>query len=136
MEKNQEIVGVKLHDVVVFSKHQKTGDNGEKLGYSFYEKDQMGVVTQYGEKKIVAKAADGSDIVYCVDEVEKEYYTTIGIGSEFEYEKEIKKEIAKKIKSRDGINEEIKDITDWLYDFKHSISLIGRIAKFIKNEQK
>lgn len=132
-EKNEEIKGVAIHDIVVLSKHQRTGENGEKLGYSFYQKDQIGVVTQVGEKKLVITLGDGEEEVYNVDEIEKEYYTTIGKGSEIEYEKNIKKNIDKLIKERDEKNVQIQDATEWLHEFKHSISFIGKMAQFIKN---
>ena len=131
-EKNQEIKGIAIHDIVVLSKYQKTGDNGEKLGYSFYEKDNIGVVTQVNEDKLVLKLADGEEEVYNVKNEDKEYYYRIGKGSEVEYEKGIKQAIDKLIDQREKKNLEIIDMTQWLYDFKHSISFIGRMARFIK----
>ncbi len=131
-ETNHSVEGIVIHDIVVLTKHQKTGENGEKKGYSWYEKDQIGVVTQIGEDKLVMTLADGSEETYAVDKTDDEYYFTIGRGSEVQYENEIKKNIDKLKEESLKKFQEVRDLEVWLSDFKNSISFLGRVARFIK----
>ncbi len=131
-EKNGSTTGVHIHDIVVVSNYQKTNPDGTKAGYSFYEKDQVGLVVQVNEEKMVCKLPNGEDEVYTVNEEQKEYYKRIGKGSEVEYEREIKKTIEKLIKERQEKDDKIKELTTWLYDFKHTISFLGKMSRFIK----
>lgn len=135
-EKNQSVDGVEIHDIIVLSKYQKTDEDGKKIGYSFYAKDSIGVVTYVNKDEIVIKLPNGEDEVYNVQEEDKDYYYQIGKGSEVEYEKQLKKAIDKLIDERDEKDIKISDLTEWLYEFKHSISFIGRMARFIKHFNK
>ncbi len=132
-EKNGTTTGVSVHDIVVLSKYQKTGENGEKKGYSFYTKDAFGLVMQVNEEKLVMKMPDGEEEVYNVQEEDEDYYYRIGKGSEIEYENGIKKAIDDHMKDIEKKQDEVKDLTEWLYDFKHSISFLGKVARFIKD---
>jgi len=132
-EKNQGVEGVALHDIVILSKYQKTGEDGKKLGYSYYEKDHIGVVTQVNDDKLVILKADLEEEVYNVQEEEKDYYYRIGRGSEVQYEREIEKAVKKASEAYEQNYKKMQELTDWLSTFKFSISTLGQIERFIKN---
>lgn len=135
-ETNQAITGVAIHDIVILSKYQKTSPSGKKLGYSFYEKDQIGVVVQVNEDKLVIKLADGDTETYNVQDEDKEYYYRIGKGSEVEYAAEIRKAILKQEEKVDKEIEKCEELEKWEKEFNHSISFIGRMARFVKEFNK
>lgn len=132
-EKNHGTEGIAVHDIVIISKYQKTGADGKKLGYSFYEKDSIGVVTQVNTDKLVILKADLEEEEYNVQKEDNEYYYHIGRGSEVQYEREIEKAIKKASEAYEQKYKEMQELTDWHSTFKFSISTLGQIARFIKN---
>ncbi len=131
-EKNQTTEGIQIHDIVTLNKVQRTGPAGKKLGYSFYAKGQIGLVTEVSESNMTILYADLAEENYMPGEIDKDYYYTIGKGSEVEYQKRIEEKIADLVKKRRETEAEIKKLMDWNHDFEFKISFIGKLARFIK----
>lgn len=76
-ETNQSTNNVHIHDIVILDKLQRTNDDGTKRGYSFYSKEEIGVVTKVGENKLVLIKGDGSELIYIPSDIDKDYYYRI-----------------------------------------------------------
>lgn len=131
-EKNQTLEGFQIHDVVVLNKAQRTGEDGKKLGYSFYAKGEIGIVTELSDENMVLMYPDQSEENYVPAEIDKEYYYTISKASEIEYQNRIDKKIATLVEEKNVREEKIKELLQWRYDFEHSISFIGKLGRFYK----
>lgn len=132
-EQNQPIENIAIHDIIVINKHCRTGEDGNKKGYSFYEQGQIGIVTQVDQNRLVMKNPDMEEYVYDTNKVETDYYYTIGKGSEFQYMKEIDDTLGKELKKKAETEEYIKQIMTWRHDFEHTISFFGRLVRFMKS---
>lgn len=133
-EQNQKPTIVRIHDVAVLMKKQRTNEDGTKRGYDFYAKDRSGVVIELSETTMTLKFADGETEVYDQSVTDKDYYYEVGIGSEIEYENLIAKEIKKKLKALEDAEADLKDLNLWYYEFKERISLWGRLMRYLKQQ--
>lgn len=135
-EINQTTEGIQIHDIVVFNKVQRTGDDGKKLGYSFYAKGEIGLVTEVSAENMVLTYPDRSEENYVPAEINKEYYYTISKASEIEYQNKIEKKIATLVEEKNKKEEAIKELLQWRHDFEHSISFIGKLIRFARSFNK
>jgi len=132
-EKNQKTTGIRIHDIIVRTQVQKTDEEGNKLGYLWNNKGIIGVVTEVSEDKLVIKKADTNYLTHDVNDVEKEYYYTLSFGSEVEYRNEIERLISQNNKKVVALNEETSELNKWLIEFTQSISLLGKLSKFVRD---
>lgn len=135
-EKNQSTDGFQIHDIVVLNKVQRTGEDGKKLGYSFYAKGEIGLITEISTENMVLIYPDRSDENYVPAEIDKDYYYTISKASEVEYQNKIEKKIATLVEERKKKDDEIKELLQWRHDFEHQISFMGKLARFVKTFNK
>ena len=133
-EQNQKPTIVRIHDVAVLMKKQRTNEDGTKRGYDFYAGDRSGVVIELSETTMTLKLANGETEVYDQSVIDKDYYYEVGIGSEIEYENLIGKEIKKQVKKIKEAEDELKDLNAWYYEFKERISLWGRLMRYLKQQ--
>lgn len=135
-EVNQTIEDIKIHEIIILSKKQKTGDDGEKLGYNFYQTETLGVVIRITKEKDVLeiKTADGEIIKYEPNDTEKEYYYQVSRGSEILFQEAIAKAIKSQEKMCDEHFDKLEELEEWEKEFKNSISLLTRIARYFKGE--
>lgn len=131
-EQNQTLENINIHDVISVNKMQRTGEDGKKLGYGFYAKGELGVVTEISADLIRYIRPDLEEETYVPSEIDKDYYFSISKGSEIEYRKNIDKEGEKQQRIRDESQEKIMRLKEWKNDFESSISILGRMARFIK----
>jgi len=131
-EKNQSTEGFQVHETVVLQKIQRTGDDGKKLGYSFYAKGTIGLISEISAESMVIIYPDRSEEKYIPSDIDKDYYYVIARASEVEYQKAIDKELKTKTEQARKLVEKAEEIQEWSHEFKHSISLLGKLARFIK----
>lgn len=131
-EQNQNLADINIKGIIVVDKIQRTGPDGKKLGYGFHVKDEMGVVIEISAEAVTYLTAKLDKETYMPSDIDKEYYFSISKGSEIEYIKKIDEEGEKQEKIRDTAQIEIFKLKKWRNDFEHSISFLGKMARFIK----
>lgn len=135
-EVNQTTEGVGLHDIVVLSKFQKTGEDGKKLGYSWGNTEAIGVVINVSQYSMTLKTVDGQTMDYDSTNEDLEYYYQIGKASEVEFLEGIRKAIMNQEKKVDIEIERHDELERWEKDFKNSVSLLGKMARIFKEFNK
>ena len=130
-EKDQSTEGIQIHDILVVTKNQKTKEDGSKRGYS-WGLIEMGVVVEVSPTSVVIKKANGETNAYDTKEDDGDYFYTYGKGSEIEYQNKIDAEIEKAVESRKDAEKKVKALMEWRHDFEFSVSVLGRMARFIK----
>ena len=131
-KKNAGVEGIKIHDVVLVSKHCQVGEAGEKKGRSWYETQKIGVVMSVTTDGFKMLEPNMDELEYDANEDNSEYYHTISQASDIAYERAIVKAITEQKKKVDSENETMAELETWHKTFKHQISLFGQIARFVK----
>lgn len=126
------VCGVSIHDVIVL--HKKLRVEGE--GHSWYQFDKLGVVTEIGEDRLKMVEPDGEFYEYELSKLtsddESKYVYSVSKGSEIEYQNAIDESIADAKKKVERATEEVRRLEEWRSTFEYSISILGRMARFIK----
>lgn len=131
-EKNQLPINIKVHDIVFIGQNQRTDEDGTLRGYSWGSKGDMGLVTEVSETYIVYKLPNGEYDKYDANVIDKDYFYTIGLASEVEYQTKIKENLERLFKEREEKDNQIKKAQEFLEVYTNEISLLGKLLRFLK----
>lgn len=123
--------GVSLHQVVTIKKEQHP-EQTERLWGDY---TRTGLVVGLSEREIKLILPDGEEFIHEVSEQEREagkYIYSIGPSSEVEYLMAIDKQIEKQKESVEQELEKLKDTLMWKRKFEKQISLLGKLAEFLR----
>lgn len=123
--------GVSLHQVVTIKKEEHP-DQAERSWGSY---TRIGLVVGLSEREIKLILPDGEEFIHEVSEQEKEagkYIYSIGPSSEADYVTAIDKQIEDQKKRVERDLEKLEDIVRWKRKFEKQISLLGKLAEFVR----
>lgn len=119
-----------MHSIVVAEKKQIEGTEGR----SYYTYEKLGVVTAINldRNRVTIKCPNGEseDIDFSYESDKYQY--GFAEGSEMEYSKKIEDERKRLLKNIEDKKEELETLLEWQHDFEFKISVLGRMARFIK----
>lgn len=121
---------IAVHDVVLLELKAK-----DPKKESWRETKHTGVVTSVSDTTItiILPSMETYDYDSERSEYEDKYYTKISRSSEVEYELAIDKEIETKQRLVANYQAELNQALAWREKFQNSISILGRMARFIKS---
>lgn len=122
--------GYRVDDLVCISK-KKRGD----AGYDWYQYDHNGIVTICDGDRLSIKLADGSVEEYSTAKAAKDadFVYTITDGSETEYLKENREKADEKRSTARQYAKEASEIDAWRAEYLNSVSMSGRLRRFLQS---
>lgn len=114
---------INLHDCITIIQNHKDPEK------KYYGSRKTGVVTEIAETKLTIRTAEND--IHEEDFADKDYHFEIAKLSEFEFIKEIQKNIARKQKRAEDEFAELQEMKQWLSKFQNEISFLGRLKRFI-----
>lgn len=122
---------MQINDIVCITGKQKTDEEGKLKGYGWYCDPTVGVLIAQSETSVTIKTADKTNKAYELETPEYSY--SVSQGSEVEFLDLIEKEIFSKKSKIKSEEEELTELLQWKDTVKYEISMLGRMASFIKS---